>query len=148
MSFRVSVPESMGGELKVLPAGPVFATIEDIFLGESATKNPKATVKYILTSEMDGSKERDFSTIGEVVLESFSLQPQAMWRFNDLFKQATGERLPQGDYDKEEFEVMLKENLVGAEFELILEVGETDKGDPRTEVHSRSKVEKKKKVKK
>jgi hypothetical protein len=71
---------------------------------------------------MDCVKEGEPSAIGESVLETFSLQPQAIFRLNDVYKEVTGERLPQGDYSEEDIEQMLNEALTGSEWNLALEL--------------------------
>ncbi len=147
--MNVRVPEKLGGgDLRVLPVtNPLYqGTIEDVFIGKSGTGNPKATVKYILTSEYEGpeAKAKDFeSTIGAVVLETFSLQEQAIWRLNDLFKQCTDERIPQGDFTEEEFGDILKDALIGTDFNLFLKVEADNKGVDKTQVEQREKVVKK-----
>ena len=119
--MRITIPEQIGGELRKLE-GPCEAILEKVMIGESKTRNPKATFRYTITEEMDCIKEGEASAIGESVLETFSLQPQAIFRLNDVYKEVTGERLPQGDYGPEEIELMLNESLVGSEWNLALEL--------------------------
>lgn len=119
--MRITIPEQIGGELRKLE-GPCKAILEKVMIGESKTRNPKATFRYTITEEMDCIKEGEASAIGESVLETFSLQPQAIFRLNDVYKEVTGERLPQGDYGPEEIELMLNESLVGSEWNLALEL--------------------------
>jgi hypothetical protein len=137
--MNITVPEAIGSsDLKVLPNGPCKAVIDKVMLGMSKGNQPKATVRWIVTSEMHpaGSKE---STIGEVVLETFSLQPQAIWNLNGLYKEATGERLPQGDFPPVEFESMLNTALKGHEANLILEAEPAGPGgEDRSKVTLRS----------
>jgi len=147
--MQIKVPETMGGgDVRVLPVtNPLYeAELADVFIGKSSTGNPKATVKYVLTSEYEGkeAKAKDFeSTIGAVVLETFSLQEQAIWNLNDLFKQCTGERLPQGDFDEAEFGALLRDAMVGTAFHLLLKNEADNKGVEKTQVEKREKVEKK-----
>jgi hypothetical protein len=109
--MKVIVPEEIGGGgLRLLPAGVARATLEKIIMGKSKTGNPKATFRYTITDEMDGVAEDELSTIGETVLETYSLQSQV-----------TGERLPQGDFELEEFGEMLNDTLCGTEWDLLLE---------------------------
>lgn len=149
--MNIKVPENVGGsDLRILPTTkPVYeGVVADMFLGKSGTGNPKVTVKYTITSEYDGpeSKDKDFeSTVGATVLETFSLQEQAIWRLNDFFKQVTGDRLPMGDFTEEEFAAMLKENLVGAELTLMLKTEITNKGNEMTVVEKREFIPRKKK---
>jgi hypothetical protein len=119
--MQVHVPEELGGSLRVLPEDTYDAVIQDMFLGVSKTGNPKLTVKWLVQSEYTGEKDEDYiSTVGENVLETYSLQPQALWNLNDLYKSVTGDRLPQGDYDEEEFLEMLKNALLGASMKIRL----------------------------
>lgn len=138
--MKIHVPDNLGGDLKVLPEGPCTATVENITLGVSKTSGkPKATVKYLLTSEMY-KPEDNKTSIGEAVLETFSLQPQALWNINSMFKDCTGSGLPQGDFDPEELETTLQEGLIGQEFNLILEQVPNQDGVIQTQVTSREKA--------
>lgn len=120
--MRVVIPENLGGDLRLLPPDTYEAEVVDVFVGESKTKQPKLTVKFTVTSEFTGPKDNNFqSCIGETVLDTYSLQPQALWRLNDLYKAATGERLKMGDFDLEEFGQLMKESLVGKAFTLLLD---------------------------
>jgi len=121
--MRFVIPENIGGDLRVLPSDSYDAEVVDIFLGESATKNPKATVKYLITSEFTGKKPADFkSTIGENILETFSLQPQALFNINGMYKSVKGTNIPQGDYDDQEFLQLLKDAFIGQRFKLKVTV--------------------------
>lgn len=115
--IKITVPEDLGGELRVLPEDTYEASIQDIFYGMSKTSGaPKLTVKWVVQSEYSGKHGEDYvSTVGENVLEAYSLQPNALWKLNNLYKTTTGERLPQGDYQPEEFVDMVKNALIGAE---------------------------------
>lgn len=115
--MKIVVPENVGGELAKLE-GPCVAIIEKVILGISHnSQQPKATFRYVI-SEMEGNDE----AAGQNVLETFSLQPQAMFNLNDVWKEVTGERLPMGEFSKEEFENMLNETLAGTEWDLILAI--------------------------
>lgn len=137
--MKIHVPENLGGDLKVLPEGPCTASIDNITLGTSKAGKPKATVRYILTSEMYKPEDGQ-SSVGEVVLETFSLQPQALWNLNSLFKDCTGDSIPQGDHEPAELESILQEGLIGQEFNLILETVPNNEGVSQTQVTSREKV--------
>lgn len=117
--MKISIPENIGNELRLLPPGPAKAVLEKIMLGKSKQGQPKATFKYTITEDLEVA-EGTPSTIGETVLETYSLQPQAIFRLNDVYKTVTGDRLPQGDFSKEEMEQMLNENLTGSEWILML----------------------------
>lgn len=138
--MKISVPENVGGQdLRLLPVtNPLYeATISDAFLGKSQSGNPKLTVRYTVTSEYTGpeAKEKDFeSTIGAPVIETFSLQEQAIWKLNDLFKKVTGDRIPAEEYDEEEFLNMIKKAIVGTKVTLLLKHGTSNKGEKRLEV--------------
>jgi len=139
--MRIVVPENLGGDLRLLPPDTYSSEIQDIFLGESQAKQPKVTIKHVLTSEYGGPRDDDFqSCIGEVVLDSFSLQTQAMWRLNDLYKEATGEKLPMGDFSKEEFEAMLKEKLVGTRWNILVDTEEVPGGREQTKIQQFSLI--------
>jgi hypothetical protein len=151
--MQIKVPSDIGSDLKILPEGVADATISDLFLGTSTTGNPKVTVKYLISSQMptkgqtyidDNGEEqafpKDFNTVGEVVLETFSLQPQALFNLNSLWKSVTSSNLPQGDYSPEEFIDLLKEELKGRDFKLALEHGRTNRGEIQTQVKKRTFV--------
>jgi len=136
--MRISIPKDLGGELKTLPEGPCRAVIEGISLGKSKADQPKATVRYICLTELypKGAPE---SSIGERVLETFSLQSQALWRINDLYKEGTGENLPQGDYGEAELQELLEGALKGTEWNLLLGTEEYE-GREQTKVQERTKA--------
>jgi len=117
--MQIHVPEELGGSLRILPEDTYKAVIQDMFLGKSKSGNPKITVKWLIQSEYSGEKDENYiSTIGENVLETYSLQPQALWNLNDLYKSITKDRLPMGDYTEEEFLEMLKASLIGASMKI------------------------------
>jgi len=136
--MKISIPKDLGGELKTLPEGPCRAVIEGISLGKSKADQPKATVRYICLTELypKGAPE---SSIGERVLETFSLQSQALWRINDLYKEGTGESLPQGDYEEAELQELLEGALKGTEWNLLLGTEEYE-GREQTKVQERTKA--------
>ena len=136
--MKISIPKDLGGELKTLPEGPCRAVIEGISLGKSKADQPKATVRYICLTELY-PKDAPESSIGERVLETFSLQSQALWRINDLFKESTGENLPQGDYEDAELQEILEEALKGTEWNLLLGTEEYE-GREQTKVLERTKA--------
>jgi len=119
--MKIIVPKDLGGELRLFPACVVRATLEKVMLGQSRNKQPKATFRYTITEEGEGVKEGEPSAIGEAVLETYSLQEQSMWKINSVYKEVTGERIPQGDFNVEEFEAMLNEALTGTEWDLYVE---------------------------
>ena len=137
--MQITIPKDLGGDLKVMPPGPCTAAIEGLSMGKSGTGNPKVTIRWCLTTELypKGAKE---TSLGERVLETFSLQEQAMWNLNGLYKAATGENLPQGDYDEAELQEILEDGLKGKEFNLVLGVGMTNEGEERMEVQTRKLV--------
>jgi hypothetical protein len=136
--LKIVVPANVGGDLRLLPTGNAKATLEKIMLGKGKTSGqPKATFRYTITEEMDSNEEDAPTTIGEAVLETYSLQPQAMFRLNDTYKAVTGERVPQGEWSPEEFEQKLNEDLTGSEWDLVLDNQVPQDGsstEPRTTV--------------
>lgn len=137
---KISVPQDIGGDLRILPEDTYRATIQDVFYGVSKSKQPKLTVKWVVQSEYSGKKGKGhISTIGENVLETFSLQPQALWNLNTLYKDITGEKLPHGDFTAEEFTQLVKDAIKGAEFDI--DVGtSTESGEERSTVMNRIPV--------
>ena len=136
--MQIHVPEDVGGEdLRVLPEDTYQASLSDWFLGKSKAGQPKLTAKWVITSECndpDVVKDKKYeSTIGADVLDNYSLQPQALWKLNGLYKQVTGEKLPHGDFDEEGFHQMIKESLLGIEAELDI-VTDTGSGEERSNV--------------
>lgn len=115
---QIHVPSDMGGTLRQLPEDTYEAAIQDMFLGTAKSSgNPKITLKWVIQSEYSGEHDDDYqSTIGENVLESFSLSANAIWKLNSLYKLVKDENIPQGDYDGDGLVEMLKGELNGAEF--------------------------------
>jgi len=136
--MKITIPKDLGGELKVLPEGPCRAAIEGVSLGKSKEDKPKATVRYVCLTELY-PKDAPETSIGERILETFSLQPQALWRLNELYKESTGENLPQGDYEDPELQEILEEALKGTEWNLLLGTEEYQ-GNQQTKVQERSKA--------
>lgn len=137
--MKIIVPENVGGDLKVLPEGPCQAVVDRIIFGTSQTGNPKATVRWTVTSEMY-PKDAPATSVGENVLDTYSLQSQALWRLNSLYKEATGNNLPQGDYTPEEFIDLIESELKGMEFNLILGTELSPEGDEQTRVQKVKKA--------
>lgn len=135
--MKIHVPEDLGGKLRVLPEDTYNAQIQDMFFGMSKTNNPKITCKWVITSESDQNPEGDPPTTGENVLETFSLQPKAIWNLNDLYTEVTGNRLPKGDFSPEEFTEMVKQELIGAEL-LIDVITDTGSGSERSQIVNRT----------
>ena len=146
MSIKISIPENVGGDLRLLPEDTYEAAIQDLFFGTSQKGFPKITVKWIVQSEYTGKHGKDYqSTVGENVLEAYSLQPNAVWKLNSLYKLVTGDRLPQGDYTEEEFTSLIKDALIGSE--ALLDVA-TDNGSGSDRSIVKNVVAKPKKSKK
>ena len=135
MPIKVTVPENIGGELRQLPEDTYTAAIQDIFGGLSKASNePKVTVKWVVKTEFSGDHGEDYkSTIGENVLDTYSLQEKAMFRINGLWKQIKGENIPQADYELDEFVNLLKSELVGAEF--MIDVVDSDFAEDQSKVN-------------
>ena len=138
--MQIIIPEDLGGKLRVLPEDTYQARIQDLFLGKSQAGNPKLTLKWVITSEYSGTQPEDYvSTVGEAVLENFSLLPQALWNLNDLYRDITGEQLPAGEMSDEEFLQMLKDALIGAEMSILVTTDDAS-GEPRSVVEDRKKL--------
>lgn len=136
--MKITIPDDIGGELKVLPNGQYSGVLTNLILGKSAAGNPKLTGMYTITSEgYDDPTEG--STVGEKVLETFSLLPQALFNINRLYKSVTKENIPLGDYEYEDLLIILLDSLKGQEFNLILEqdISPTT-GQPMTKVKERT----------
>jgi hypothetical protein len=137
--MKIVVPDDIGGELRILPEETFESTITDIFLGTSAAKQPKLTFKHVLTSESPSLKDGDPPCLGEIVLDTYSLQPQALFRLNTDFKKVTGSKIPASDspdgYDAEEFLLLMKETFMGTNWTIALET-ETNPndGEERTKI--------------
>lgn len=138
--MHIHIPENIGSDLRLLPDGPVVATLELIILGKSKAGKPKLTLKYIVTEDMETLPEGEPTTVGETIIETVSLAENALFGLNNIYKAATGEQLPQGDYSIEEFLEHLNETLTGRDWRLFVEGqvpsdGSSDK--PRTTIIAR-----------
>ena len=134
--MKIHIPEGLGGELKVME-GSTKASLDKIVWGLSQTKQPKATFMYTVLDELSTDKSQP-TTVGERVLETFSLQPQALFKLNDVYKAATDEGLPVGDYSEEEFHQLVEDALLETEWQLNLQKGMDQNGKERTEVGQRA----------
>ena len=138
--MKIVVPEKMGDDLRLIPASVYSATFKEAFVGTSAAKQPKMTVRWIITSEpQDGPA--DPPTTVETLLDSYSLQENSMWRFNKTFRSLTDKNLPQDDFDEQTFQAFVNENLAG--MEATLDVGvepRQDTGEERNRVNKVSKA--------
>jgi hypothetical protein len=137
--MQIKVPDKMGGEIRVVPGSPYEAVVGDVFVGQSQTKNPKATIRWILNSEPIGAIA-DPPTTGETLLDTYPLQENSIWRFNNTYRALTGENLPQGDYDETTFLNLVKSAIVGLNAKLIVDVEpRQDTGEERNKVSKVSK---------
>jgi len=130
--MRIIIPEGIGDRLRVIPAGTYEASLERVTIGMSKRGFPKATVRWIITSQNPESEEE---TVGAPVIDSFSLQEQALWRLNRLYRDVTGEDLPHGDFSPEEFAELL-EQMVGASARLVVDIDVTPDGEDINRVES------------
>ncbi|MFA7162840.1 MAG: hypothetical protein WC097_01655 [Eubacteriales bacterium] len=141
--MNIVIPENVGGgDVMLLPEGVARAMLDKIILGTSSTGNPKATFRYILTEEMSEKIPDGSPTMGAVVLDTVSLQPQALFTLAGIYKQATKENLStiQGNYSEEEFGALLNERLCGTEWNLILKQEVNRDGEPRTVIKKQTFV--------
>lgn len=137
--MKIHVPQDLGTKLRVLPEDTYKAIVSDIFIGlAKSSGQPKMTVKWTVQSECSIEKIRkakDYqSTVGENVLDEYSLQEQALWRLNDTYLELTGDRLPEGEYNEEQFKDILKKSLVGLAGSIRLETDTTNQGNKRSVV--------------
>jgi len=133
--MNIVIPENVGGgDVMLLPEGLARATLDRIILGTSQAGHPKATFRYVVTEEMAEKTEDGSPTTGAVVLDTISLQPQALFTLAGIYKQVTKESLSslQGNYSEEEFGALLNERLCGTEWNLILKREIGPDGEPRT----------------
>jgi len=139
--MQIHVPENLGGDLRLLPEGMAIASIDKCPIGKSKKGQPKVTFVYTIVEEMEINPEDAPTTVGETVLETFSLQPKAMFNLNNAYREVTGENLPQGDFSLEEFQQTLNEIFIGTEWSLMLENQTPSDGssdEPRTTITSRA----------
>ena len=134
--MTIHIPEGLGGELKVME-GTTKASLEKLAWGLSQAKQPKVTFMYTVLDELNDDEDQP-TTVGERVLETYSLQPQALFKLNDAYKEVKGEGLPTGDYSEEEFHTMIEETFQDTEWKLVLVRGMDDKGKARTEVSAKT----------
>lgn len=140
--MKIRVPENVEGELRIIPDDTYKANVKDIFLGKSGTGNPKITVKYIITTETSKPVAGEPSTIGEVILETMSLQEQALFNVAGLYKACTGEKLPMGDYEMEEFVEIIKKNCLGSELFITVKKEKNNRDQDVMQVEGKAPVTK------
>lgn len=126
---KITIPENMGGELRKLPQDTYQAVLQDLFGGVAKSSGkPKVTAKWLIQSEYSGDHGKDYvSTVGENILDTYSLQENAVWKLNGLYKQVKGENIPHADYSMDEFVAMLKDELKG--IEAMIDVVDSDDGE-------------------
>lgn len=127
----ISVPKDLGGDLRNDIQGVAKGTLTAMHWGKSQEGKPKVTIEFILTEDIPGLEP---PTTGEKVLESCSLQPQALWKLNIYYKGAKEEDLPSGDHSFEAFQAIVEEALLETEWDLDLMVGMDNKNNPRTQI--------------
>lgn len=133
--MRIHIPKEE--EIPVLPECTVKACVERVVVGTSQTGNPKVTVRFIITEDVPNHPE---PLVGVPILENFSLQPQAVWRLQAFYRDATGETIPEGDYTQEELADILRKALEGTEWRLHVAPEDTPQGVQRTRIVSRAKI--------
>ena len=121
----IVIPDGLSsGELKVLPDGLARASMDKLIMGTSNEGKPKVTIKYIITEEMSAKMDSGEPTLGETILETVSLQPQALFTLNGIWKAVTKEGLKESFGDvgltPEEFSNKLNEVLQGTVWDLML----------------------------
>ena len=146
--MKFSIPESIGGDLRLLK-GPCTATLEKLTLGKSKAGFPKVTAHFIITDTGDGFEATgEEPVVGEKVIETYSLQPQALFSLEATYKEVTGESLtslrdksPKGDgeFEVEDFVKLMADVLCGTDWDLILDT-QTAPGstDERTFISAKS----------
>lgn len=142
VNMQIIIPEDQGGTLKQL-SGTCRGTVQKISMGSSKTNQPKCTFKYTITDDSGLALEDGDSAIGDDVLETFSLQPQAIFSLSDTWKQVTGDKIPLGNYTKEEFQKLLEETFIGTEWDLFLALevpGDGSSAEERTVVKKKTFV--------
>ena len=132
----INIPEKIGGKLFV-GAGVCEAQLSRVSLGLSQNQQPKATLEFTITSEMSENTD-EWTSMGERVLETCSLQEQAIWKLNDYFEQVATEQLPAGKMSGEDFQALMNEKLVGTNWTLELILDKDDKDNDRTKVSQAS----------
>jgi hypothetical protein len=134
--MKIHVPEDMGDSLKMFESDVYDATVKRVSVGEARSSGaPKCTIAWVISSEFSGKRPKGYeSTVGNIVLDTYSLQEQALWRLNDTVVTLTGSRIPQGEFSKEEFEAWLKDNLVGLSGKLKVVREEDNRGRERMNV--------------
>lgn len=132
---QITVPDDLGGDLRLLPEETYEAEISSITVKEASTGNPICYINWVIRSEYPGKKPKGFqSCIGEHVLDQYSLLPQSLWRINNLFKMVTGDKIPAGDYEDEAaFQALLEEALIGFEGRISI-MTDDGSGEERSKV--------------
>jgi hypothetical protein len=131
---QITVPEDVGSDLRVLPEGTYKMQLKNFIAKMSQAGQPKLIARFVVQTEYEGKHPKGYiSTVGETVLEDYSLQPQALFKLNSLYQQATKSKLPQGDFSHEEFCEAMNNALQGIEVQADLYT-DTYTGEERTKV--------------
>lgn len=139
--MKIHIPENLGdSSLRILPDDTYQAVVTDVFGKEAAKSsgNPVAYLKWTLKSECSIEKVRkakDYeTTVGAIVLDTYSLLPQALWRLGNTYLALTGENFPEGDFEFEDVVKIMKENLVGCETKIRIKKEPTPTGADQMKV--------------
>ena len=145
MSVNIRISEDqLSSDLALMPEDTYSAELTDITTKLSkSSQQPVSWFIWTVTSDpLEPIDEELFpdlqgSTVGKKVLDSYSLQENAIWRLNQIFKILTQENLPTDqDYSMEEFNEMLKERLVGSDVTMQLSIEEDNNGVQRNRPES------------
>lgn len=129
----IEVPNDLGGDLRNDIEGVCRAELTKLNWGVSKKNQPKVTIEFTLVEDIDNIEP---PTMGAKVLETCSLQSQALWKVNSYYKGVTGEDMAAGKMTYEEFKIMMENTLLGTSWDLDLMIGTDEKNEPRTQVRT------------
>jgi hypothetical protein len=135
--MEIIIPETIeSGELKILPAGPAKLALTKMSCKASKTSgNPTIYAVFTVMEELANNPEGAPPTVGEKVMDTFSLQANAIWKLNDLYKAVMGDRIPMGTWStEEEFMVIINDALLNTSWDAMLLVELDQEGKEKMKI--------------
>jgi len=122
--MKISVPKDLNS-FSVVPAGIYRAAVTGYKCGTSAAGNPKISVEMTIQSDGPNGEK----TVGRKVFDNLTLTENALGIVDSKFKALTGDNLPVGDFEIDEFMNMITSRINGREAVIEVTITSGDNGE-------------------